>query len=173
LRSLLWAYLEGEKVLFRFYDPVVIMPMLAVMSDGDRYQFLGNISHWLHWQGEKYTCYENHSSLPFTLQTNPWWRVKSEHLTAKEDHTTLATNIERALWRVLPTAINRLANPKQFIEKALQQFPPMYATSVDKQIYVLAHLIKAEIVNINDVVDVLHFSLTEREQLAYVIGALK
>ncbi|MGD8117722.1 DUF4123 domain-containing protein [Vibrio sp. TRT 29B02] len=173
LRSLLWAYLEGEKVLFRFYDPVVIMPMLAVMSDGDRSQFLGNISHWLHWQGEEYTRYENHSPLAFTLQTNPWWRVKSEHLTAKEDHTTLATNIERALWRVLPTAINKLANPKQFIEKALQQFPSMYATSVDRQIYVLAHLIKAEIVNINDVVDVLHLSLTEREQLEYVIGALK
>lgn len=173
LRSLLWAYLEGEKVLFRFYDPVVIMPMLAAMSDSDRYQFLGNIGRWLHWGGEEYISYENHSTQPFTLQKNPWWRVKSEHLTAKENHTTLATNIERALWHKLPKAMNKLSNPNEFIEKALQQFPPMYASSIDIQIYVLAHLIEAKLVNIYEIIDVLHLSLTEREQLEYVIGALK
>ncbi|MES1384198.1 DUF4123 domain-containing protein, partial [Vibrio cholerae] len=43
LQSLLIAVLEGEEVLFRFYDRQVIVPMLNAMRDLERNDFLGPV----------------------------------------------------------------------------------------------------------------------------------
>lgn len=39
LRSLLLAGLDGEEVLFRFYDPMVIAPMLNLMQESEKYLY--------------------------------------------------------------------------------------------------------------------------------------
>ncbi|WGW01281.1 hypothetical protein QF117_10825 [Vibrio sp. YMD68] len=158
--------------MFRFYDPVVIIPILKAMDERDRLCFLGNIESWSLWDGDRQRLYSNSATQQFALQEAPWWKIKETHLTPKEDLTHIASNIERRLWATLPQAMNALPRPKRFIESALHQFKSAQRDAEDAQLFVLSCLTKESKIDINDIALAMHLSSTEVEQLNTFIREL-
>jgi len=165
LRSLLWASFEGDEVLFRFYDPVVITPMLKLVGERERQCFLGNSDSWSLWDGETQQRYSNISTQEFSLQQSPWWKIKEAHLTPNDDVASFAANIERRLWATLPQAMNALPQPKQFIEKVLHQCKTTQNNTEDAQLFVLSSVVKETGINVDDAALALQLSSSELEQL--------
>lgn len=172
LRSLVWASLAGDEVLFRFYDPVVISPMLTLMDERERQCFLGNSDSWSLWDGDTQQLYSNISTQEFSLQKSPWWKIKEAHLTANEDVASFAANIERRLWATLPQAMNIFPQPKQFIENALHQFKTTHNNTEDAQLYVLSSVVKETDMKVDNAALALRLSSTEIEQLKMFVREL-
>ncbi|WP_277432303.1 DUF4123 domain-containing protein [Vibrio sp. 1180_3] len=110
LRSLLIAGLEGEEVMFRFYDRSVIIPMLARMDQSEVNQFLGNVNQLASLddgdQGHLVT-FDNTSHAPFNVQQGSWWVIKAHHLDKQENLPLLKTNLESWLWQHFPKAMDK------------------------------------------------------------------
>lgn len=106
LQSLLFAAYEGEEVLFRFYDPTVILPMLAAMDESERNQFLGIIHQWVGMAEDKKEHYLVRYSNTFittdSAQSESWWRIKTHHLSQQENLPLLQRNLESWLWQHFP-----------------------------------------------------------------------
>ena len=110
LRSLLIAGLEGEEVMFRFYDRLVIIPMLARMNQLEVNQFLGNVNQLASLddgdQGHLVT-FDNTSHAPFNAQQGSWWVIKAHHLDKQENLPLLKANLESWLWQHFPKAMDK------------------------------------------------------------------
>lgn len=109
LRSLLIAALEGEEVLFRFYDRQVIIPMLTRMDETEKNQFLGNINQLAALDNQEqaqFVTFTNKSNTPFSAHETTWWVVKPHHLESSADLSLIQTNLESWLWRHYPDTMN-------------------------------------------------------------------
>ncbi|WP_394125794.1 DUF4123 domain-containing protein [Vibrio hepatarius] len=109
LRSLLIAALEGEEVLFRFYDRQVIIPMLTRMDEIEKNQFLGNISHLAAFDNQEqpqFVTFTNTSNTQFSAHGTTWWVVKPHHLESSDDLSLIQTNLESWLWQHYPDTMN-------------------------------------------------------------------
>ena len=75
-QSLLIAGLDGEEVLFRYYDPRVLAPMLATFTETEICQFLPTTS-LLIWHQADWRAY---SLCPAAMinrtHREPWWRMR-------------------------------------------------------------------------------------------------
>ncbi len=143
LRSLLTAGLEGEEVLFRFYDPNVIFPMLQRMNETDKQAFFGNQSGWFYWNNGEVISHSACPATEFKIATAPWWAIKAEHLTEPESMETLAKNIARRLWEKIPLLMNALDTPERTILSALQYAGQHHFTPDDAQLWALANIIRS------------------------------
>ncbi|WP_089137759.1 DUF4123 domain-containing protein [Vibrio rumoiensis] len=121
LRSMLYAALDGEEVLFRFYDPNVLAPMFATFTQDEINAFLGNGQHIAIMQEQELKIYRNHSQLPFQLIKATWWKIKPHHLEPLYKVEAHARAIERRLWERMPEQINQFESPSLTLQKILQQ----------------------------------------------------
>lgn len=131
LRSLLIAGLEGEEVMFRFYDRSVIIAMLARMDQSEVNQFLGNINQLAALgdgdqghdrdQGHLVT-FDNTSHAPFNAQQGSWWVIKAHHLDKQENLPLLKANLESWLWQHFPKAMDQHLTQGRDIASMLTPF---------------------------------------------------
>ncbi len=174
LRSLLIAGLEGDEVLFRFYDPLVIMPMLAVMSEVDKHALLGHVTSWSNAEilenGEfVITTYSTLPKSDFVVNNEPWWVIKEEHLKEMQDIPKLAHHIERRLWEVLPQVMNQISAPKQTFISVLQSAQDAGLSPADAQLKVLANLVVNQIRPIGEISKALALSWDEEQRLQHLV----
>lgn len=109
LQSLLIAVLEGEEVLFRFYDRQVIVPMLVRMDEIEKNQFLGNINQLVVFNSHEknlLVSFANTSSPQFMAKQRTWWVIKPHHLEDHENLPLVQANLESWLWRHFPEMMN-------------------------------------------------------------------
>ncbi|EJL6377478.1 DUF4123 domain-containing protein [Vibrio cholerae] len=109
LQSLLIAALEGEEVLFRFYDRQVIVPMLERMDEIEKNQFLGKINQLVVFDSHeknRLVSFTNTSDAQFTAKKTTWWVIKRHHLEAHENLPLVQANLESWLWRHFPKVMN-------------------------------------------------------------------
>ncbi|ENM3825583.1 DUF4123 domain-containing protein [Vibrio cholerae] len=109
LQSLLIAALEGEEVLFRFYDRQVIVPMLTRMDEIEKNQFLGKINQLVVFDSHeknRLVSFTNTSDAQFTAKKTTWWVIKRHHLEAHENLPLVQANLESWLWRHFPKVMN-------------------------------------------------------------------
>ncbi|EGR1702017.1 DUF4123 domain-containing protein [Vibrio cholerae] len=109
LQSLLIAALEGEEVLFRFYDRQVILPMLTRMDEIEKNQFLGNISQLVALDSQeqnRLVAFANAPNTQFTVKQTTWWVIKQHHLEDHENLPLVQANLESWLWRYFPKVMN-------------------------------------------------------------------
>ncbi len=170
LRSLLIAGLDGEEVLFRFYDSQVIMPMLAQMNETDRHRLFGNLNSWACIeQSENHdlniTTYSMKPHPNFKVNDAPWWVIKAEHFSEKINVVQLAHHIERRLWATLPQVINDMSEPKQKLISILQEAQKARLNLVDSQLMVLANLIVYQHVPVEMVSQAMLLSWDEEKRL--------
>ncbi|ENM3905116.1 DUF4123 domain-containing protein [Vibrio cholerae] len=110
LQSLLIAALEGEEVLFRFYDRQVIVPMLTRMDEIEKNQFLGKINQLVVFDSHeknRLVSFTNTSDAQFTAKKTTWWMIKRHHLEAHENLPLVQANLESWLWRHFPKVMNK------------------------------------------------------------------
>ncbi|EOX3405325.1 DUF4123 domain-containing protein [Vibrio cholerae] len=110
LQSLLIAALEGEEVLFRFYDRQVIVPMLERMDEIEKNQFLGKINQLVVFDSHeknRLVSFTNTSDAQFTAKKTTWWVIKRHHLEDQENLPLVQANLESWLWRHFPKVMNK------------------------------------------------------------------
>lgn len=174
LRSLLTAGLEGEEVLFRFYDPQVILPMLALMNEMDRHALLGNLTSWSAVGSSEnhesnIITYSNKSDLDFSVNRAPWWVIKAEHFEENQNIPQLAHHIERRLWATLPQVISKMSHPKKTFIEILQNAQEAHISQEDAQLMLLATLIVSQSAHIETVSKALSLSWDEEKRLQVLV----
>lgn len=121
LRSLLFVAMDGEEVLFRYYDKNVLAAVLATFTQSEINAWLGNAQQLALMQDDELKIYRNTSQLEYQLQNQPWWKMEPHHLAPTYQVTYHAKVIERRLWEKLPDQMCQWASPFIFIQQALQQ----------------------------------------------------
>ena len=119
LRSLLIASLDGEEVMFRYYDKKVLLAMLQAMDESERYAFMGNIDTMILAEQEVHE-FKNNASKPFELNVDVWWRLLPHHMDALYDVQNHAKILERRLWELIPNALAQFDSPSNVIIHALE-----------------------------------------------------
>ncbi|NVD06783.1 DUF4123 domain-containing protein [Vibrio sp. JPW-9-11-11] len=120
LRSLLTASLEGEEVMFRFYDPNVVLPMLEAMDEGERSSFLGNLTA-MAVTNDALTVFSNTPKPEFQPNTDIWWKIQPHHLAELYSLGAHAYAIERRWWELFPELMEKTDSPAALISGALQK----------------------------------------------------
>ncbi|MEL7293845.1 MAG: DUF4123 domain-containing protein [Pseudomonadota bacterium] len=120
LRSLLTASLEGEDVMFRFYDPNVVLPMLKTMDEGERANFLGNIAA-MAIANDELAVFSNTPKPEFQPNADIWWKIQPHHLAELYSLGAHAYAIERRWWELFPELMEKMDNPTASISEALQK----------------------------------------------------
>ncbi|MDC5848493.1 DUF4123 domain-containing protein [Vibrio europaeus] len=120
LQSLLTASLEGEEVLFRFYDSKVVLQMLKAMDKGELASFMGNISEIAFFDDE-IRVFSNTPKPDFKPQSETWWKILPHHLVELYNIKAHAHAIERRWWELLPQLMEKLDTPSVVLIGALQK----------------------------------------------------
>lgn len=120
-QSLLLAGLDGEEVLFRYYDPRSLGPMLYTFTEEETRRFLGPTNELLLWHHDDWLMAVPYPEPDLTEHTESWWRMKEAHFVgqpgAKE---TFLTNIEGWLWQNTGELTTRIYEAQGDIKAALE-----------------------------------------------------
>ncbi|MBB1314828.1 MULTISPECIES: DUF4123 domain-containing protein [Aliivibrio] len=105
-KSLTLAGLDGEITLFRYYDRVVLEPMLKTFSTEELSTFLGSaISLILISVGNNELIYKNEDT-SVLVQAEPWWKIEDHHFSyCIKKH---AWALERQAWQRLPELMKKI-----------------------------------------------------------------
>lgn len=140
LRSLLLAGLDGETVLFRIYDPLVITPILLAMTTQEVHAFMGNIDT-LVVSADGYTHRFNHEHADeYTLQVAPWWVIKPEHIEERYNQEQHVVILSRRLWGMFPGMMSDLDNAETSISQALDKAKLQGFNASDSDLWVISQL---------------------------------
>ena len=117
-QSLILAGLDGDTVLFRYYDRHALAPMLDSFEAHELSAFLGTAtSIWLTDVEDKPTYFINPEPKS-SMQSSPWWRIKPHH--TPYSAITHAWILERLSWQRLPTLMKQLVVSDIDISKRLE-----------------------------------------------------
>lgn len=99
-QSLLTAGLDGEEVLFRYYDPRILAPMLYTFTQEETRRFLGPTNELLLWHHEDWLATSPYPEPDLTDHAEPWWRMQKQHFVGQPgEKEIMLSNIEQWLWR--------------------------------------------------------------------------
>lgn len=119
LRSLLYAALDGEEVMFRFYDPKVLAPMFSTFNQDEINAFLGNCQSIAFVHEQELREYNSTRMLAYEQNQTTWWKIKPQHLEPLYTVKSHAKAIERRLWEKMPAQMNQLESPFLTLQQAL------------------------------------------------------
>ncbi len=102
-QSLLLAGLDGEEVLFRYYDPRILAPMLYAFTEDETRRFLGPTNELVIWHNDDWFVASPYPETDLTEHDEPWWRMQEPHFVGQPGHeNTIADNLEDWLWQYYP-----------------------------------------------------------------------
>ncbi len=165
LRSLLLAGLDGEEVLFRFYDPRVIAPMLNLMQESEKYSFMGNIRTLLYWDSETVITLINPLNHDYKKHDEPWWVIKPNHLTNLYQMDTHCRVLERRFWSVIPEVMEKHFSSNQIIKDALSYSSENHWSLEKAELYALSLLLTSVNASIEDIASKFRLSINETSTL--------
>ncbi len=167
LRSLLLAGLDGETVLFRIYDPLVITPMLLAMPTQEVHAFMGNIDT-LALSIDKHMQIFNHENAnQYTLQVAPWWVIKPEYIEACYSQEQHAFSLSRRLWGMLPEMMSGLTDAETSISHALDKAKLQGISVSDTDLWVMSQLALQSGTAAGILAKTLTLDASERQQLSH------
>ncbi len=100
--SLYHANLAGHTVEFRYYQPLVIAPMLEKMENGELAYFQNQHHLGVFWDGKWKTYHAPKMIKPAESQSEAWWKIKEHHLPQIENLPLLQMNLRIWLWQKFP-----------------------------------------------------------------------
>ncbi|EKO3594132.1 DUF4123 domain-containing protein [Vibrio metschnikovii] len=168
LQSLLIAALEGEEVLFRFYDRQVIVPMLDAMLELERNDFLGPVERLAAVKQGVFQEWGNTRSAEFIYQPAPWWKIKPYHLMPLYRTEVHAQILERRFWEKLPYVMEQLDEPQQWIKTILDEAKQANLGHDNAEYLVLNHLWKASLTTLEQLSDALHLNQQELQEIMQI-----
>ncbi len=168
LQSLLSAALEGEEVLFRFYDRQVILLMLDAMRDLERNDFLGPVEKLAAVKQGVFQEWGNTRSSEFIYQPAPWWKIQPYHLMLLYRTEVHAQVLERRFWEKLPYVMEQLDEPQQWIKTILDEAKQANLGHDNAEYLVLNHLWKASLTTLEQMSDALHLNQQELQEIMQI-----
>ncbi|SHO55573.1 DUF4123 domain-containing protein [Vibrio quintilis] len=165
LQSLLMAALDGEEVLFRFYDPQVILPMLVTMSPGEVDLLLGNLNGITGWHEQQLVSYTRSHTTDFALRTETWWKIQPHHLKPVYKPEVHARSLERYWWEKIPATMNIPDDPYAMILQALERAQQLNYSDTQAELLALSTLAQATQTPADSLAEVFHFTAEERNTL--------
>ncbi len=168
LQSLLIASSQGEEVLFRFYDIAVISPMLSAMTEHERNAFLGPIQQLSLWRDDHWQHWHNTCTAPVSLQPAPWWKIQPRHLADLYKVEQHAFSIERRLWAMCPTMMEKVVAPQSMIIEGLAAAQQHGLTAEQAEMLVLRTLQKHTLTAEDELVTVFRFTQAEYETFLHI-----
>ncbi|ENM5748503.1 DUF4123 domain-containing protein [Vibrio mimicus] len=168
LQSLLIAALEGEEVLFRFYDTEVILPMLDAMRDLERNEFLGPVEKLAAVKQGVFQEWGNTRSSEFIYQPAPWWKIQPYHLMPLYRTEVHAQVLERRFWEKLPYVMEQLDEPQQWIKTILDEAKQANLGHDNAEYLVLNHLWKASLTTLEQLSNALHLNQQELQEIMQI-----
>ncbi len=106
-KSLTFAGLDGELVLFRYYDRMVLEPMLSAFSQIELSTFLGTANRIKIISNDIPVSFKN-SAPRLTHQLEPWWRIEKHH--SQYSLKRHAWIVERLAWQRFPELMKTVYN---------------------------------------------------------------
>ena len=162
LQSLLLALYQGERVLFRFYDPFILHAIASTLSD-DRLALLFGCIEKVHLiKGDAVIEIMNPYPLRYVYQASPWWVINDEDLSKTDNLDNYAYSVSRRLWDKLPEMMTSLPPEDRDLKQLFQQ--GQQHTS-DIEMWVLGQLIIKTQTPITLVSQRLLFDLEEQQSL--------
>ncbi|OOF19424.1 hypothetical protein BZJ17_15320 [Salinivibrio sp. IB574] len=165
LQSLLIAALDGEEVLFRFYDPQVLLPMLDTMDEQELSALLGPAERLTTFLNGQHCQWYSDVGKQYQPRLAPWWIIKPHHLTPLYRTDVHAKILERRLWECLPDALTQLEKPSQVFEAVLNDAKKNGKDYEYAERLVLSHLINETSLTLEAVRDALHLEQKECEEI--------
>lgn len=99
-KSLIKAGLDGEEVLFRFYDPRVLGPMLFTLTEDETRRFLGPTNEIVVWHQGEWVTASPYPESDMTEHSEPWWRMKESHFVGQPSKDErLIEGLDDYLWQ--------------------------------------------------------------------------
>jgi hypothetical protein len=121
-RSLLTAGLDGEEVLFRYYDPRVLGPMLYTFTEDETRRFLGPTNEILVWHHNDWVVASPYPEPDVTEHHESWWRMQEPHFVGQPGSKAVTLfNIEQWLWRNANEPTTQLYEQQGPISESLDQ----------------------------------------------------
>lgn len=165
LRSLLLAGLDGETVLFRIYDPLVITPILLAMTTQEQQSLMGNIDTLALSIDEHMQIFNHENANQYTLQVAPWWVIKPEYIVNRYSQEQHAFSLSRRLWGLFPGMMSGLVNAEANISHALDKAKLQGVKLSDIDLWVLSQLATQSGTSAQTLNDTLMLDTGERQQL--------
>ncbi|WP_375320231.1 DUF4123 domain-containing protein [Aliivibrio logei] len=106
-KSLTFAGLDGELVLFRYYDRMVLEPMLSAFSQIELSTFLGTANRIKIISNDISVSFKN-SAPRLIHQLEPWWRIEKHH--SQYSLKRHAWIVERLAWQRFPELMKTVYN---------------------------------------------------------------
>lgn len=144
-KSLIKAGLDGEEVLFRFYDPRVLGPMLFTFTEDETRRFLGPTNEMLVWHQGEWMSASPYPEPDMTEHSESWWRMQSRHFVGQPgQENTVVDNMEYWLWKHYPEQTKQWLKTNQDLHASLvnhyQNLPTEQIPWLWQPIWLLLHL---------------------------------
>lgn len=119
-QSLLVAGLDGEEVLFRYYDPRILGPMLYTWTDIETRQFMGPTDYLVVWMNNDWVISSPYPDLDMTVHADPWWRMRPEHFIKQPgERDVMIQNVDTWLWENYSSAMAEWLQHHDSVKAAL------------------------------------------------------
>ena len=164
LQSLLLALYQGERVLFRFYDPCILHAIANTLSDDRLALLFGCIEKVQLIKGDAVIEIMNPYPQRYVYQASPWWVINDKDLSMTDNLDHYAYSVSRRLWEKLPEMMMSLP-PEDRDLKLLFQLGQQHTNKSDIEWWVLGQLIANTQTPITLVSQRLLFDLEEQQSL--------
>ncbi|ENM5927645.1 DUF4123 domain-containing protein [Vibrio mimicus] len=168
LQSLLIAALEGEEVLFRFYDTEVILPMLDAMLEHERNDFLGSVERLATANKGNFRIWKNTRMDDFVSRPTTWWKMQPYHLVPLYRTQVHAQVLERRFWEKLPFVMEQIDEPYQFIKTVLDEGIEFGLAPEQAELLVLNSTIVHSFSSIDQLREALQLNQQELQEIIYI-----
>lgn len=102
-QSLLLAGLDGEEVLFRYYDPRILAPMFYAFTEDETRRFLGPTNELVIWHNDDWLVASPYPETDLTEHDEPWWRMQEPHFVGQPGRKEqLINSLDDWLWQYKP-----------------------------------------------------------------------
>ncbi len=116
-KSLTFAGLDGELVLFRYYDRVVLEAMLVSFNQKELSLFLGSSECIEIISSVGSLCSYENSSSQVSYKSEPWWKIEKHHSSYSVERHAWIT--ERLAWQRLPSLMKEIYEKNSDIQSQL------------------------------------------------------
>ncbi len=131
-KSLMKAGLDGEEVLFRFYDPRVLGPMLFTFTEDETRRFLGPTDEILVWHEGEWVTASPYPESDMTEHPEPWWRMQEPHFVGQPGKKErLIDALDDFLWQHNKTLMQQWYQKNDDLKKTISvHISAMYQTDI-------------------------------------------
>ncbi|MCW8336336.1 DUF4123 domain-containing protein [Vibrio paucivorans] len=121
LRSLLIASLNGEEVMFRYYDLKVLSSMSENLEPGEVENFLGCVSSLAINVGDTLKVHTSSHRQLWTAKSGTWWKILPHHFEQQENLSLVSTNLSAWLWQRFPQLMNSHLNAGRDVQPIIEK----------------------------------------------------